>query len=158
MSRSQRSEPFEEPAREQIPARTREHIAAMEASDADEVWFLAGMHHLMLCSVGRRSGKLQKAALPCWFDVDGHPIVVASYAGAPKHPAWYLNLSDREANPEVLVKMQREAWWAEARELAGDDYRRTWDSLVVDRPFYVDYQSRTARKLPLIRLLRRRPA
>jgi deazaflavin-dependent oxidoreductase (nitroreductase family) len=158
MPTSQRSEPFEEPAREQIPARTREHIAAMQASDADEVWFLAGMHHLMLCSVGRRSGKQQQAALPYWLDADGHPIVVASYAGAPKHPAWYLNLSDRGANPEVLVRMKREAWWGEAQELAGDDYRRTWDALVVDRPFYVDYQSRTTRKLPLIRLLKRRPA
>jgi hypothetical protein len=54
--------------------------------------------------------------------------------------------------------MQREAFWAEAQDLAGDDYRRTWDALVVDRPFYVDYQSRTTRKLPLIRLVRRRPA
>jgi deazaflavin-dependent oxidoreductase (nitroreductase family) len=158
MATSQRSEPFEEPAREQIPARTREHVAAMEASDSDEVWFLAGMHHLMLCTVGRRSGAQQKAALPYWFDADGHPIVVASYAGAPRHPAWYLNLSDRSANPEVLVKMQREAWWADAQELAGDDYRCTWDALVVDRPFYVDYQSRTTRKLPLISLRKRRPA
>jgi deazaflavin-dependent oxidoreductase (nitroreductase family) len=158
MPESQRNEPFEEPAREQIPARTREHIAAMEATDDDLVWFVAGMHHLVLCSVGRRSGKLQKAALPYWLDAGARPIVVASYAGAPKHPAWYLNVADRNANPEVRVRMQREAFWAEAQDLAGDDYRRTWDALVVDRPFYVDYQSRTTRKLPLIRLVRRRPA
>jgi hypothetical protein len=67
-------------------------------------------------------------------------------------------VADRNANPEVRVRMQREAFWAEAQDLAGDDYRRTWDALVVDRPFYVDYQSRTTRKLPLIRLVRRRPA
>jgi deazaflavin-dependent oxidoreductase (nitroreductase family) len=158
MPESQRNEPFEEPAREQIPARTREHIAAMEATDDDLVWFVAGMHHLVLCSVGRRSGKLQKAALPYWLDAGARPIVVASYAGAPKHPAWYLNVADRNANPEVRVRMQREAFWAVAQDLAGDDYRRTWDALVVDRPFYVDYQSRTTRKLPLIRLVRRRPA
>lgn len=158
MSTSQKSEPFEEPPREQIPVRTREHVAAMEASDADEIWFVAGMHHLMLCTVGRRSGEVKKAALPYWRDAGGHPIVVASYAGSPKHPAWYLNLSDREANPEVLVRTQHEAWWAEAQDLEGDDYRRTWDAMVLDRPFYVDYQSRTTRKLPLIRLVKRRPA
>ena len=157
MARSQKNEPFEEPARELIPARTREHVAAMEASDADEVWTLAGMHHLMLCTVGRRSGKQQKAALPYWLDAGGHPIVVASYSGAPEHPAWYLNLSDRRANPEVLVRMQRESYWAEAQDLAGDDYRRTWDALVQDRPFYVDYQGRTSRELPLVRLVERRP-
>ena len=158
MPTSQKSEPFDEPPREQIPARTREHVAAMEASSADEVWFLAGMHHLLLCTVGRRSGTQQKAALPYWVDAGGHPIVVASYAGSPKHPAWYLNLSDREKNPEVRVRTQRESFWAEAQDLDGDDYRRTWNALVQDRPFYVDYQSRTTRRLPLIRLLRRRTA
>lgn len=158
MVRSQKNEPFEEPAREQIPVRTREHVGAMEASDADEVWFVAGMHHLMLCTVGRRSGEQQKAALPYWFGPDGHPIVVASYAGSPKHPAWYLNLCDRRANPEVLVRMQHEAYWAQAQDLDGDDYRKTWDAMVLDRPFYVDYQSRTTRRLPLIRLLKQRPA
>ena len=158
MATSQRNEPFDEPPREQIPVRTREHVAAMEASDADEIWFVAGMHHLLLQSVGRRSGKPQKAALPYWLDAGGHPIVVASYAGSPSHPAWYLNLRDRRANPELLVRMQRESFWAQAQDLAGDDYRRTWDAMVEDRPFYVDYQSRTTRKLPLIRLLRRRPA
>lgn len=158
MPTSQKSEPFDEPARDEIPARTREHVAAMEASDADEVWFLAGMHHLLLRTVGRRSGRPQKAALPYWRDAGGHPIVVASYAGSPNHPAWYLNLSDRKANPEVLVRTQRESWWAEAQELVGDGYRETWDALVQDRPFYVDYQSRTTRELPLVRLLRRRSA
>lgn len=158
MSTSQKSEPFDEPARDEIPARTREHVAAMEASDADEVWFLAGMHHLMLCTVGRRSGKRQRAALPYWLDPGGEPIVVASYAGSPTHPAWYLNLSDRSANPEVLVRTQHDSWWADAQDLVGEDYRVTWDALVQDRPFYVDYQSRTTRKLPLVRLRRRRSA
>lgn len=158
MPTSQRNEPFDEPPREQIAARTREHIAAMEASAADEVWFVAGMHHLILGTVGRRSGRPQKAALPYWLDAAGRPIVVASWAGSPKHPAWYLNLSDRAKNPEVLVRTQRESYWAHARELAGDDYRATWGALVEDRPFYVDYQSRTTRKLPLIRLEKRRPA
>jgi deazaflavin-dependent oxidoreductase (nitroreductase family) len=157
MASSQRNEPFVEPSRAAIPARTREHIAAMESTDADEVWFVAGMHHLILCTVGRRSGATQKAALPYWVDVDGDRIVVASYAGAPKHPAWYLNLCDRAANPEVVVKVQRAAFWAEAQVLDGDERRRSWDALTVDRPFYVDYQRRTTRELPLVRLVERRP-
>jgi len=158
MSTSQKNEPFDEPPREQIPVRTREHVAAMEASSADEIWFVAGMHHLMLCTVGRRSSEQQKAALPYWLDAGGHPIVVASWAGSPKHPAWYLNLCERAKNPEVLVRTQRESYWAQAQDLAGDDYQKTWDALVLDRPFYVDYQSRTTRRIPLIRLVKQRPA
>jgi len=157
MPTSQKSEPFVEPSRAEIPGRTREHVAAMESTDADEAWFVAGMHHLILRTVGRRSGKEQKAALPYWIDAGGRRIVVASYAGGPKHPAWYLNLCDRAKNPEVLVREQRAAYWAEARVLEGEERRRTWDALVQDRAFYVDYQGRTSRELPVVRLVERRP-
>ncbi len=157
MPTSQKNEPFEEPSRAEIPARTREHIAAMESSDADQAWFVAGMYHLILCTVGRRSGKEQKAALPYWLDAGGHRIVVASYAGGPTHPAWYLNLCDRAANPEVRVRVQRAAFWAEAQVLAGEDRRRAWAALGEDRPFYIDYQARTSRTLPVVRLVERRP-
>jgi len=157
MPTSQKNEPFEEPSRAEIPGRTREHIAAMESTDADEAWFVAGMHHLILCTVGRRSGKEQKAALPYWVDSGGHRIVVASYAGGPTHPAWYLSLCDREKNPQVLVKVQRAAFWVEAQVLEGEDRRRTWAALTADRPFYVDYQKRTSRTLPVVRLVERRP-
>jgi deazaflavin-dependent oxidoreductase (nitroreductase family) len=156
MPPSQKNEPFVEPSREEIPARTREHVSAMESTDDDEAWFVAGMHHLVLCTVGRRSGREQKAALPYWIDPDGHPIVVASWAGAAQHPAWYLNLCDRAANPEVRVRTQRRAFWAQAQVLEGDDRRRTWAALTADRPFYGEYQSRTARQIPLVRLRERR--
>ncbi|MBF6331080.1 nitroreductase family deazaflavin-dependent oxidoreductase [Nocardia transvalensis] len=43
---------------------------------------------VLLHTVGRRSGKLRKVALPFWRDADGHRIVGASFAGASKHPAW----------------------------------------------------------------------
>ena len=157
MATSQKNEPFEEPAREQIPVRTREHIAAMEATDADLVWFAAGMHHLILYTVGRRSGKEHKAALPYWIDSEDRRIVVASYAGAPHHPAWYLNLGDRSANPLVRVRVQHATFWAEAQTLEGEERRRTWEALIADRPFYADYQSRTTRTLPLVRLVEPRP-
>jgi deazaflavin-dependent oxidoreductase (nitroreductase family) len=155
---SQKSEVFVEPAFHEIPRVTREHVAALEASDADEVWCPAGMRHLILRTVGRRSGREHKVALPYWVDGDGHRLVVASYAGSPTHPAWYLNLTDRTANPEVLVRVQHGRFWAEARVLEGEDRARTWAALVADRPFYRDYQSRTSRELPLVRLLERRPA
>ena len=33
--------------------------------------------------------------------------MVASFSGAPEHPSWYLNLSDRDANPEVKIRVQQ---------------------------------------------------
>ena len=158
MSGDQRNEEFVEPSRDEIPGISRQHVAAMEASSADEVWILAGMSHVVLHTVGRRSGNEHKVALPYWLDGDGHRVVVGSFSGAPQHPSWYLNLTDRIANPEVRIRVQDGVYWAEAQVLDGDDYARTWASLNADRPYYDDYQSRTTRRLPLVRFIQRRPA
>ena len=152
MRESQRAEIFETPERSTITDTTRGHVATMEQSEADEVWFLSGMHHLLLRMIGRTSGKERKVALPYWKDDDGHLIVVASYAGAEQHPAWYLNLADRKANPEVYCRQQKRAFWADAEILEGDEYQAIWDVLTEDRPFYRDYQALTPRRIPLVRL------
>jgi deazaflavin-dependent oxidoreductase (nitroreductase family) len=124
----------------------------METSDADEVWVWVGMEHLLLQTIGRRSGNQHKVALPFWRDTDGHRIVVASFAGAPTDPAWFLNLSDTTVNPEVLVRVQGGLFWMQAEILEGEDYAAIWDALVLDRPHYEDYKSKTDRVIPLVRL------
>jgi len=149
----QGAEPFDEPPRSEIPGISRQHVAAMESSDDDAVWILAGMHHVLLRTVGRKSGKEHKVALPFWRDPDGQRVVVASFSGAPQHPSWYLNLADREANPEVLVRVQGGSFWAEPQILEGDDYERAWAGLTADRAWYSDYQSRCERRIPLVRLV-----
>lgn len=154
----QRNEPFERPPRDEIPAISRMHVEAQEASDDDAVWIAAGMHHVIVQTIGRRSGREHKVTLPYWLDADGNRVVVASFAGAPQHPAWYLNLADRAANPEVRCRVQGGAFWADAEILEGDDYATTWAALTTDRPYYVDYQSETERRIPLVRLRERRPA
>lgn len=154
----QQNEGFAEPTREEIPLISRAHVEAMETTDADEAWIGAGMPQLVLRTVGRKSGREHKVALPYWTDTDGSRVVVASYAGSPTHPSWFLNLRDRSANPEVHVRVRSGPLWAEARVLDGEDYERTWAALTADRPFYLDYQSRTDRRLPLVRLVELRPA
>src|SRR6185437_5982154 len=116
----QEAEPFDEPPREEIPGISRNHVAFMESTDEDQAWVLAGMHHVILRTVGRRSGTEHKVALPFWRDPDGNRVVVASFSGAPQHPSWYLNLSDRAANPEVLVRVQGGSFWSDAEVLDGD--------------------------------------
>jgi deazaflavin-dependent oxidoreductase (nitroreductase family) len=154
----QANESFEEPPRDVIPGLSRQHVAAMESSDADEIWVLAGMHHVVLTTIGRKSGKVHKVALPYWRGGDGHRVVVASFSGAPQHPSWFVNLRDRTVNPELHVRVQGATFWAEAEILDGDDYDRTWAGLTADRAYYNDYQTRTERRIPLVRLVERRPA
>ncbi len=143
---------WETPTHDQITAISKQHVAGMEATDHDAAWIVAGMHHVLLRTVGRRSGTVHQVALPFWRDAAGHPIVVASFAGHERHPAWYLNLADRTANPRVNVRVQHGEYWSEPEILEGDDYAQTWDALTDDRAWYRGYQERTARRIPLVRL------
>ena len=159
MTESQKVEQaWETPSLEEIPVITRAHVQAMETSDDEAVWAQAGMHHVLVRTVGRKSGDEHKVALPFWRDPQGDRIVVASFAGAPAHPSWYLNLADRTANPEVLCRVQGGQFWSVPEILEGEEYDRIWAGLTADRAWYTDYQAKTGRKIPLVRLPETRPA
>jgi deazaflavin-dependent oxidoreductase (nitroreductase family) len=155
---SQRSSEFTTPTRDEIVGISAQHVSMMESSDADDVWIWVGMHHVLLHTIGRRTGSEHKVALPYWLDGSGHRIIVASFAGAAKDPAWFLNLSDKAANPEAKIRVQGGLFWADAQLIDGEDYDATWAALVVDRPHYEDYRAKTERRIPLVRLVELRPA
>lgn len=144
---------FETPTKEQIVAISATHVGMMETSDADETWIWAGMEHVLLRTIGRKSGNEHKVALPFWRDAAGHRIVVASFGGNPTDPAWFLNLSDRTANPDVAVRVQGSSYRTVPQILDGEEYDEVWAGLVADRPWYDDYVVKSGgRKIPLVRL------
>ena len=149
---------WETPSLEEIPVISRGHVQALESSNDDAVWVQAGMHHVVIRTVGRQTGKEHKVAVPIWRDPNGIPVVVASFAGAEKHPSWYVNLADRTANPEVHVRTQTKQYWSVPEILAGEEYERIWALLTEDRAWYNDYQAKTSRRIPLVRLPESRPA
>jgi deazaflavin-dependent oxidoreductase (nitroreductase family) len=149
---------WETPAPDEIVSISHGHVEAMESSDDDMIWSPGGMHHVVLRTIGRKSGNEHKVALPMWRDADGHPLVVASFGGSAKHPAWFLNLQDTSVNAEVLCRVQGGAYWSTPEILDGDDYDTNWAALLEDRAWYADYQARTERRIPLVRLPETRPA
>jgi deazaflavin-dependent oxidoreductase (nitroreductase family) len=149
---------WQTPSFEDIAKLSRGHVAALQHSSDLAVWQPQGMHHVLLRTVGRRTGAEHFVALPIWRDRDGHPIVVASNAGAPQHPSWYLNLSDSTANPQVLCKLRTHEYWSQAQVLEGDDREQVWGMLTADRAWYADYQRATDRQIPLVRLSETHPA
>ncbi|MCD9624685.1 nitroreductase/quinone reductase family protein [Rhabdothermincola salaria] len=148
---SQKNEAFDEPSRDEIPGISRQHTAFLETTDAEEAWIIAGMDHVILHTIGRKSGNEHKVTLPFWYDPEGRRVVVGSFSGAPEHPAWYLNLADRTANPKVKIRVRGGLYECDAVVLEGEERQRIWDLLTTDREYYRDYQSRTDRELPLVR-------
>lgn len=109
------------------------------------------MRNLILSTTGRRSGRQHAVCLPYWLDADGRMVVVASFAGAPSHPAWYHNLADLSANPTVDVQVMAERGPHLAATINGAERAEVWAALIADRPFFADYQTRTERQIPLVR-------
>ncbi len=143
---------WETPSFEEIPMITKQHVEAMERSDRDSVWIRGGMHHVLVRTIGRRTGREHKVALPFWIDSGGQRIVAASFAGSTRYPAWYLNLADRGANPMVLCRLQGRSYWSDQEIVPEPTYTILWNALCEDRAWYRDYERLAHRPIPLVRL------
>ncbi len=107
-----------------------------------------GMPILLLTTTGRRSGR--KRTVPVMYLRDGADyIVTASNAGRNFHPAWYLNLV---AHPEVKIRVGGMVEAAIAGTIGESEKGRLWQMLIGRAPFFGNYQRRTARKIPMVRI------
>jgi deazaflavin-dependent oxidoreductase (nitroreductase family) len=106
---------------------------------------IAGMPVLLLTTDGRRSGRPR--TVPLTYFEDGDSIVlVASYGGRPRNPAWFENLL---ANPEVEVRIARERRRMRARRATSEERARLWPRVVATYDGYRVYQEKTDREIPL---------
>lgn len=107
---------------------------------------LRGGPVLLLTTTGRKTG--QDRTLPLsYVEADDDVVVVASAAGAPRHPAWYVNL---RANPRVRVQVGEQTRTMIARTVEGLDRVRLWDRFVEAHPSLADYQESVRRQIPVI--------
>ena len=146
--------PFKTPPQWLIPKISRTHVALYKLTSGKIGSNLAGKPGLLLRTVGRRSGKPHTVCLPYLPDDDNSKVIVASFAGAERNPAWYHNL---KANPEVIIRDKRNTYWAKAIIVEGAERPALWDKVVADSPWYGDYQTKTTRQIPLVRLVYDRP-
>ncbi len=151
---TQGAQRFSTPPRRLIPWITKATVGLYRMTQGRIGGTQAGREHVLLTSIGRRSGEPHTVCLPIWLGPDRVPIVVASFAGAQHHPAWFHNLRDRTANPTVAVVHRADRYDARAEVVEGEYRAEVWDALVADRPFYADYQAATDRTIPLVRLVR----
>jgi deazaflavin-dependent oxidoreductase (nitroreductase family) len=106
-----------------------------------------GMPFLELATIGRRSGKERSTMLSVPI-VDGDRLVlVASFGGDDRHPAWYLNL---RANPEVHVTMAGSTRSMVARTATEEERVELWPQITSTFAGYARYQERIDRKIPVI--------
>ncbi|MCB2075774.1 MAG: nitroreductase family deazaflavin-dependent oxidoreductase [Novosphingobium sp.] len=101
---------------------------------------------LLIETIGRKSGKRRITPL-IYGTTGGEVVLVSSHSGAEAHPAWHLNL---KAMDQVNIQIAGQAFRCTWRELAGEERAATWHLMAGIYPTYRDYQSRTAREIPIV--------
>lgn len=124
-----------------------EHVKLyVESGGKEGHYWQPGVPTLLLTTRGNKSGTARRTALIYGRDGDDY-VVMASYAGAPKHPDWYLNLV---ADPEVVIQMGEDIMTGTARTVADEDRDRVWKVMTAIWPDYDEYSTKTSRKIPLV--------
>jgi deazaflavin-dependent oxidoreductase (nitroreductase family) len=108
---------------------------------------LAGLPVVVLTATGAKSGKPRSMPLAALFDED-KVILIASYLGSPRHPAWYHNL---KANPKARVEICGKERVYIACEAEGEDYERYWAQAIELYHGYEIYRKKVGkRKIPVM--------
>jgi deazaflavin-dependent oxidoreductase (nitroreductase family) len=111
-------------------------------------WF-EGARLLLLTTTGARTGRPHTTPVGYLPDGADRVLVIASAAGAPKHPAWYHNLL---ANPLVTVESGAFTYEARAVVLTGEERDRAFARAVEADPGWAAYQAKTDRVIPVVAL------
>lgn len=123
------------------------HVRRYEETDGREghIW-QKNAPILILTTTGRKTGEQRKSAL-IYGEHEGSYVVVASKGGAPRHPAWYLNLAE---DPKVTVQVLADVFTARARKVEGAERQVLWSQMAQVWPDYENYQTKTDREIPVV--------
>ena len=114
---------------------------------------MIGFNALVLHTVGRRSGQPRTNPVGWWPGPDGSWLICASANAAVDNPAWYYNLS---AHPDrASIEVDGETIPVMAEQLHGAEREEAWRQITTAAPRFAEYQTKTDRVLPVIRLARR---
>jgi deazaflavin-dependent oxidoreductase (nitroreductase family) len=128
----------------------RDHVRRYEESGGTEATDWEGAPCLLLTYRGRRSGVLRRTALICGQD-GADFVVVASKGGYSVNPLWYESIA---VNPDVTVRFRTEVFPARAETVEPGERAGLWPMMTKIWPAYDDYQGKTDRLIPLVRLRR----
>jgi deazaflavin-dependent oxidoreductase (nitroreductase family) len=103
---------------------------------------------LLLTTRGKKTGRPHTVPLLYLRDGD-NLVVIASWGGRPYHPHWYTNL---EVHPHATVQVRGNRWKVTAEPMRGGERAHWWPRIVEEHQGYADYQARTNRQIPVVRL------
>lgn len=108
---------------------------------------LRGGPVLLLTTTGRKTGQERTWPL-CYVPASGDELVlVASAGGAPRHPAWYLNL---RVEPRVSIRLGEGSRKMVARTAEESERAWLWERILRRYPVVAGYQRKCSREIPVV--------
>jgi deazaflavin-dependent oxidoreductase (nitroreductase family) len=134
---------------EALHAFNRGMVAQFRAHEG-KVGGLPGGELLLLHTTGAKSGKPRLSPL-AYLPIDGAMVIVGSYLGASKDPAWVHNL---RSNPRARVEVGTDAYDVIAHEMPRERRAEVYARVSELAPVLAEYQDKTDRVIPLFELTR----
>lgn len=111
---------------------------------------MIGFPTVLLTTVGARTGVERTHVLGGFPDGDDAWLVVASKGGAATHPAWFINLAKNR--DKIWLEVGNRKLKVKADSLKGKAREDALSRIAAIAPRYGDYQKKTDREIPIIRL------
>ena len=103
-----------------------------------------------LTTVGAKSGQEHTVNLSNFPDGPDAWLVVASFGGSARHPAWYVNMA---RNPDrIWIALDGQKRRVNAESLTGAARESAFRRIVAEQDIYAGYQQKTDREIPVVRL------
>jgi deazaflavin-dependent oxidoreductase (nitroreductase family) len=103
-----------------------------------------------LRTVGARSGRRRTSTVRAFAEEGDRWLVVGSFGGASRHPAWFLNMA---RNPgQVWLRVRGREHRVRPVTLHGEERARAWERIVAEAKGFREYQENTDREIPVVRL------
>ncbi len=125
------------------------HRLVFDVSQGKLAGRASGMPVVKLTTIGRKSGQRRTTMLTSPLVQGDNVVLVASYGGDDRDPAWFGNLV---ANPDVEIVMNGSTRHMHARVTEDVERTRLWEELTVEHANYAGYQRKTSRQIPVVLL------
>jgi deazaflavin-dependent oxidoreductase (nitroreductase family) len=107
---------------------------------------------VLLHHIGAKSGTERVSPVMGLPEGDDAWLIAASKGGAPENPAWFHNLA---AHPDVEIETPDGTVAVHAEVLEGAERDRGWARFTAASDGFRQYEQRTSRTIPVVRLSRR---
>lgn len=111
---------------------------------------MMGFPVVLLTTVGWRSGLRRTAPVGGFPDGEDTWLVMASRAGAARHPAWFINMAKRP--DEVWLEVGTRRFRVRGQSLEGADRADALRRIAEVSARFRKYQELTDREIPIVRL------